>query len=292
MSPTIQRSVSFKSFLLNKVNRSEKYGVWASGKAVNAARVLNQLESGSVRVVCPLGEQNQSRFSEYASRDALQLSTVAIPGNTRECWTVLDETAHTTTELVVGEPVLEKLPEGKVDEFMDAVRESLSDSDALLLAGSRPAVWPDDLSSKICKLAVDQNKITLVDFWGDDLKRTLKICAPTIVKINEEEFCSTFGGKGGVAGLKSALSTASKKHDSIFIVTCGDKNTFAAQKGKLFEADTEKALKIVNTTACGDSFAAGFLYEFLKTGDIQAALKKGTWCAARNAENTCPGSLN
>ncbi|MCR5046446.1 MAG: hypothetical protein K6A42_07700 [Treponema sp.] len=291
LSPTIQRTVSFKTFLLNKVNRSEKYGVWASGKAVNAARVFNQLESGSVRVVCPLGEENQKRFTEFAERDMLLLSPVTIPGNTRECWTVLDKSAKTTTELVVGEPAVEKLPQNKVDELMDAVNESLSDSDALLLAGSRPAIWPDELSCDICKAACDLGKITLVDFWGDDLKRTLKVCEPTIVKINEEEFFSTFGGKSGVAGLKSALTTASKKRDTIFIVTRGDKATYAAQRGKVFEADTEKNLKIVNTTACGDAFAAGFLHEYLKSGDIQAALKKGTWCGARNAENECPGSL-
>ncbi|MBO7121692.1 MAG: hypothetical protein J6V90_00235 [Treponema sp.] len=291
LSPTIQRTVSFKTFLVNKVNRSEKYGVWASGKAVNAARVLNQLEAGSVRVVCPLGEENQKRFTEFAEKDSLLLSPVTIPGNTRECWTVLDKTAKTTTELVVGEPAVEKMPQNKVDELMDAVSESLSDSDALLLAGSRPAIWPDDLSSSICKAACDAGKITLVDFWGDDLKRTLKVCEPTIVKINEEEFFSTFGGKSGVAGLKSALTTASKKHNTIFIVTRGDKATYAAQKGKIFEADTEKNLKIVNTTACGDAFAAGFLHEYLKSGDVQAALKKGTWCGARNAENECPGSL-
>lgn len=291
LSPTIQRTVSFKNFILGKVNRSERYGVWASGKAVNAARVLNQLEQGCVRVVCPLGEENHRRFAEFAERDILPLSSVIIPGNTRECWTVLDSTAHTTTELVVGEPALEKLSENKVEEFIDVIAESLSDSDALLLAGSRPEIWPDDFSERICQMAAEQNKIALVDFWGDDLKRALKNCVPSIIKINEEEFFSTFGGKSGNAGLKAALISESEKNNSIFIVTRGEKSTFAAQKGKFFEAESEKDLRIVNTTACGDAFAGGFLYEFLKTGDIESALKKGTWCAARNTENECPGSI-
>ena len=47
----------------------------------------------------------------------------------------------------------------------------------------------------------------------------------------------------------------------------------------------------VNTTACGDSFSAGYLYEFLETGDFETALAKGTWCAARNAENIRCGSI-
>ena len=47
----------------------------------------------------------------------------------------------------------------------------------------------------------------------------------------------------------------------------------------------------VNTTACGDSFNAGFIYEYLKTNDFESSLKKGTWCAARNAERDCPGTI-
>ncbi len=291
LSSTVQRTVSFKNFILGKVNRSDKYGIWASGKAINAARVLNQLEKGSVRIVCPLGQEDNVRFMKLAQKDSLEVSSVLIPGNTRECWTVLDKTAGSTTELVVSEPVSAKITDDKVTDLLDAVSESISDSEALLVAGSRPEIWPDDMALRICQLAKDSGKIIMVDFWGADLKKLLKTCVPSIVKINEEEFTGTFGGKPGVSGLKETLLSTAKKHDTIFIVTRGDKSTFAAYQGKLYECDAEKNLSIVNTTACGDAFAAGFLYEYLASKDIKAALEKGTWCASRNAENECPGSI-
>ena len=107
LSSTLQRTISFDSLKLEHVNRSKYYRLDASGKAVNSARVLEQLESGCSTVVCPLGEKNLSAFTEAAERDKLNILYATIPGQTRECWTLLDRTAGTTTELVVGEPLLE-----------------------------------------------------------------------------------------------------------------------------------------------------------------------------------------
>ena len=113
LSSTIQRTISFDSLTLTKVNRSKKYRQDASGKAVNSARVLTQLEEGCATVVCPLGEKNLKTFTDDAARDKLNLLYTTIPGATRECWTLLDRTAGTTTELVVGEPVLENAQSNK-----------------------------------------------------------------------------------------------------------------------------------------------------------------------------------
>ena len=77
---------------------------------------------------------------------------------------------------------------------------------------------------------------------------------------------------------------------NIIIITRGMESTLAANCGDFFECPTEK-VTAVNTTACGDSFNAGFLYQYLSSGDIPSALKKGTWCAARNAEVEAPGSI-
>ena len=46
-----------------------------------------------------------------------------------------------------------------------------------------------------------------------------------------------------------------------------------------------------NTIGCGDSFNAGFLYEFLKSQNLEKALKMGTFAASRNAESLAPGSI-
>ena len=294
LSSTIQRTITFDSLTLTKVNRSKKYRQDASGKAVNSARVLTQLEEGCATVVCPLGEKNLSTFTDEATKDKLNLLYATIPGATRECWTLLDRTAGTTTELVVGEAILESDEDKKAVaaaeiKLLKVINDVLPQVDAVLLAGSRPAIWSEDLYATISGMTQDAGKILLADYIGPDMTRTLSTAVPQIIKINEEEFRTSFPEVSGLP-LKDAIIKKSSELKNIVVVTRGTDSTLAAVRGEYFECPTEKVAAL-NTTACGDSFNAGFLYEYLCSGDIAAALKKGTWCAARNAENEAPGSI-
>ena len=294
MSSTIQRTISFKDLRLTEVNRSQHYRVDASGKAVNSARVLTQLEEDCAVTICPLGEKNLTAFTEPAARDKLNILYATIPGQTRECWTLLDRSAGTTTELVVGEPVLESADDKKAVaaaeiKILKMINEILPQVDAVLLAGSRPAIWSDDLYATIAGMSHDAGKLFLADYVGQDMTKTLAAAVPDIIKINEEEFRRTFP-ELNEKPLEQAICEKSSALGNIIVVTRGVDSTYAAARGEFYECPSEKVTAL-NTTACGDSFNAGFIYEFVKSGDLGAALKKGTWCAARNAENEAPGTL-
>ena len=294
MSSTIQRTITFKKLKTAEVNRSEHYRVDASGKAVNSARVLEQLEEGCSRIVCPLGEKNLAAFTEPAERDKLNILYTTIPGQTRECWTLLDRTAGTTTELVVSEPVLESDEELKAVasaeiKILKIINDLLPEVDAVLLAGSRPAIWSKDLYATIAGMSRDAGKLFLADYTGADMQETLASAIPDIIKINEEEFRRSFPELADQP-LDRAITEKSRTLDNIVVVTRGTEPTYAAARGQFTACPTEKVAAL-NTTACGDSFNAGFLYEYLQTGSLESALKKGTWCAARNAEYEAPGTL-
>lgn len=294
MSSTIQRTITFENLTLTKVNRSKHYRIDASGKAVNSARVLEQLEKGCCTVVCPLGEKNLSAFTEPAARDNLNVLYTTIPGQTRECWTLLDRAAGTTTELVVSEPLLESEEDLKAAaaaeiKILKIINDLLPEVDAVLLAGSRPKIWSEDLYATISGMAHDNEKIFLADYIGEDMKKTLAAAVPDIIKINEEEFRATFPELDELP-LDRAVIQKSQELSNIIVITRGTESTYAAACGNFSACPTEKVTAL-NTTACGDSFNAGFLYEYLQTQDLAAALKKGTWCAARNAELEAPGTI-
>ena len=169
---------------------------------------------------------------------------------------------------------------------------------AVVLAGSRPAMWSEDFQARISNVVVDAGVILLADFCGKDLLRTLELCTPQIIKINEEEFCSTFGYEFPLPEdkLRLLISEKSKELKNVIVITRGTEETYAARNGVFYSHPVEKVVP-VNTTACGDTFNAGFIYEYLKTmdetgkADVQSALSKGTWCAARNAESEVPGTI-
>ena len=255
-----------------------------------------------------MGEKKLELFTTRAQKDGLSLKTLAIPGFTRECWTLLDDSANTTTELVVSEPVLslknnnftqkeQELLQNINEKFLELVKQTICDVDAVLLAGSRPDFWDKNLYADISLIAKQMDKFFLADFIGDDLKNVIEKAVPSVIKINDEEFLQTFSKSTSLSQnqitdleFKELICQKSAELKNMIIVTRGTKSTYAANKGDFLECPTEKVFA-VNTTACGDSFNAGFLYEYLKTKDFEASIKKGTWCAARNAERDCPGTI-
>lgn len=292
LSATIQKTIQFKSVRLEDVNRSTGYILDAAGKAINSARILNQLEPGCVTAICPVGKENADFFKKLVAKDGLKLQSVEMPGYTRECCTLLDSTNHSTTEIVVSEPTLPETYAIAEAGILSLITEEVKNVDAVLLAGSRPDCWTTGLFSLIAKIAKDAGKVFLADYCGDDLKRTMEVCIPDIIKINEQEFIKTFDLPTYPTEdeLKDLITIKSSELNNTIIITRGKKPTFAACQGTFTDFPVEKIIP-VNTTACGDSFSAGFLYEFMETGDFETALAKGTWCAARNAESMRCGSI-
>ena len=294
LSSTLQRAIEFEDVRLAEVNRSKNYILDASGKAVNSARVLNQLEKGCVKVLCPAGKDNSKEFKSLAKIDELDCELVKIPGKIRECWTLIDHKNGTTTEVVVGEPSVSGFDYSKAEKkILDRVKTLCKKVDAVLLAGSRPSYFSEDLCAQIARLVALEGKLFMADYFGSDLQKTLDACTPEIIKINSEEFIKTFVNETFVPeglsfedwkglDLQKQISSVSERLGNTVVVTRGKDSTYAAKCGFLYECPVEK-IKPVNTTACGDSFSAGFLHEFLNSGSVKEALKKGTLCATKNA---------
>jgi fructose-1-phosphate kinase PfkB-like protein len=293
LSSTIQKTILFERLEKDAVNRSIGYRLDASGKAVNAARVMCQLESGSAVAIAPLGVDNAETFLELASAEFLPVRWIPVPGRTRYCYTLLERGTGSTTELVVSEPSTDADYGELSDELTALARVELASADALLLAGSRPSFWPSDLPLRIVREAHAKGLPVMADFHGRDLELVMKESIPEIVKINEEEFCSTFSVPFPIEDERLAreIAAKSKQLGIVIAVTRGSRETIAADSGELFREGTD-LVRAVNTIGCGDSFAAGFLHAWLASGrDMKAALACGRRCATANALSLRPGSI-
>ena len=292
LSTTLQKTIAFTDLRKDCVNRSTGYRIDASGKAVNTARVLSQLESGIVINVCPLGEENAQVFLDLAKQDGVPYDWLPVPGRVRYCYSLLEPGTGLVTELVVGEPV-GNADFGEVSEkLLSMIELQLADAEALVVAGSRPLAYPEDLYARIGKLGKDAGCIVMVDFHGKDLKRTLEVSIPDIIKINEEEFCGTFGYVYPLSEetLFVHLAAKSIEFDNTIVITRGSKDTFAATKGETFRHPVTEVVAL-NTIGCGDSFSAGFLYSWITGHDTRAALEMGNSCSLANLMNYRPGSI-
>ena len=76
----------------------------------------------------------------------------------------------------------------------------------------------------------------------------------------------------------------------LLLITRGDKGAlvYGAASGKTYESPAEK-VTVVSAVGAGDSFSAAFLAEYLKTGDVAAALALATRVSAYVV--SCEGAI-
>ncbi len=292
LSPTIQKTMTFSSLVIDAVNRSTGYRLDASGKAVNAARVLDQLEPGCSVSLCPLGTGNAELFLSLAARDGLEIARVDAPGLVRYCYTLVEPAQARATELVVDEPAMRADWDAIAGEVESLAARLLEGASALIFAGSRPSFWPEDLPARIIALARARGIPAMADFRGRELARTLAGSGVDIIKINEAEFLETFGYGGPVPEEELAALVASRSAETAttIVVTRGSSSSLAASGGVSYRCPVE-AIVPLNPIGSGDAFSAGFLHEWLRSRDVTLALKAGTDCARKNALSLRPGSI-
>jgi len=68
--------------------------------------------------------------------------------------------------------------------------------------------------------------------------------------------------------------------EKIVVVTNGEKGSYSYYKGQVFFQKALKSAHILDTTGAGDGYTAGFISEFLASGNLVKSLKKGALYAS------------
>ena len=108
------------------------------------------------------------------------------------------------------------------------------------------------------------------------------IAQADILQVNQKEAELLWGGP-----LKGAeeFSRFGRKMLSLgpfcLLVTLGSRGSFLLEKGSTSHFPTSSAALFDDPTGCGDIFAAGFIWEYLRSGDTHEACQSGNRLAAR-----------
>ncbi|MFW6212308.1 MAG: PfkB family carbohydrate kinase, partial [Spirochaetota bacterium] len=170
MNPTLQKTFWFPKVELAQVNRVSRQREDASGKGINVTRVLTQLGEPAVHVT-QVGGAGADLFLELARGDKLDVRPVHAEIEIRNCYTLLDAGAGTTTELVeAGDHV----PDGVEDEVRRTVIDLLGGARSLVLSGSKAPGFSSELYPGLVERALAAGLFVLVDVRGEDLIRSLR----------------------------------------------------------------------------------------------------------------------
>jgi 1-phosphofructokinase family hexose kinase len=285
-TPAVQRSMVFDRLMINAVNRTADVSQYASGKSINAARVLHTLGAAVLCTGFVGGDSGQFLLSDL-DQSGIDHRFVRVEPPTRLCITLLDQSAGTATELIEES----KAPAHAAYAQLTAVlHELLPRASGLMLCGSLPPGAPADFYADCVAAAVGAGKPVLLDATGEPLRCALPF-KPTIIKPNRSELAQTVGKPVETdAELKSAIAQLLAMGPKWAVVTNGAADTVASDGSGFWEISTPK-VKVLSPIGSGDSFAAGLMAGMIAGQSVPEACRLAAACGAANAITARAGHL-
>lgn len=253
LNPAWQKILEFGAFLPGEVNRATALIQLASGKGMNAAKVLRRL-GHEVHLLQVLGGANGQRCLVACQALGLHSWHAWTEEETRTCTTLVDLGAGTATEVIEPYGI-------EADGVSGTLLESLparGGMDAVLVCGTMPQGLPAGLYGNIVDRANAPH--VLLDACKDvDAELLAKT---TWVKVNRREYDI-------LAPLASGLTP-------IFLVTDGAGDAEVLEAGRPARLIAPPRLeRVVNPIGAGDAVSAGTLHFLLAGLEPAEAFRRG-----------------
>ena len=266
-SPAIDYVVDLKHLEKGAINRSLGEHCMPGGKGINVSIVLANLGTPSIATGF-LGGFTGQYIKDELRKMGIKSGFVDVEGNTRinvklrgeEETAINGQGPHITS--------------GQIEELMKFL-ETLGQGDLLVISGTVPSSLPSDIYEKILERIKDNRVELIVDATGDILLHTLKY-HPVLVKPNQEELEEMFhtvihNEEELIENAKKLLGLGAK---NVIVSLGGDGALLVGQGLEPLHRSAPKG-KVVNTVGAGDSLVAGFVDEYVRSGNIAHAFKRG-----------------
>lgn len=266
-SPALDYIVDLDELQVGAINRSKKEKMLPGGKGINVSFVLSNLGTPSVAMGF-LGGFIGNYIEKQIASKGIESDFVHLRENTRINVKIkgMVETA------INGQgPMVSK---EKIEELIQKL-EKLSQEDILVVSGAIPSNLPSDTYERILERIKDRHVQLVVDTTKDTLLKTLPF-HPILVKPNKEELEELYGVK--IDEDKDLVSYASKLISSgakNVIVSLGGDGAILIKGDGTYKKQASPKGKAINTVGAGDSLVAGFLDEYVRSGDVEKAFKRG-----------------
>jgi 1-phosphofructokinase family hexose kinase len=286
LTPAVQKSMTFARLTIDAVNRTADVSRYASGKSINAARVLTMLNEPVLTIGVAGGDAGRFMLADL-DRIGVAHDFAAIDAETRTCVTLIDKSNGTATELVEeSKPV----PESAYADVLHRLTARLPEAAGLLLAGSLTPGGPAGFYADAVTAAKAAGKFVLLDASGEPLRHALA-ARPDVVKPNRHELAATAGvDVNSDDALRDAIRVLVSQGPAWAVVTAGGGATVVSD-GREFWTLATPQVPVVSPIGSGDSFAAGLLAGVARGQSVPEACRLAVACGAANAMTAKAGHV-
>jgi len=287
MTPALQRVMVFKNLAIDSVNRAILTLDGPAGKSINVAKVLKTLNETVVACGFYGGERGRNILSALLKhRVVTEFVEVA---STRQCVTVIDESAGTHTELVEESP---SVTPQECKQLFDIFQQLISvNCRAVVLSGTLAPGANPDFYFQCLMHANKKGLFTAIDAQKEPLLKALD-AKPDLIKPNIHELGWTLGEN---LQTETQLIAAMRKVHQLgaqrVVITAGANPTLAFD-GELWWRIIPPKIKPLNPIGSGDSAMAAILVHLLKGDELGEAARWGSAAGAANTLTHMAGQID
>jgi len=286
-TPAAQRVMVFRNLAVDAVNRAERTLDGAAGKSINVAKVLKTLGERPVATGFLGGDRGEELQSVLEAK-GIEADFVKIATRTRQCITVIDESAGTQTELVEES---QAATPADYEKLMTIIRRRVSGCRAVVMSGTITPGGSVDFYLECTRIANEAGTLSVVDAREGPLTEALK-GNPGLVKPNRAELGATVGRRlEDEAAVMAAIRELCERGAQRVVVTAGKEPGLAFDRRTFWKLRAPK-VTVVNPIGSGDAFTASLVWRLLRGDDLGEASRWGTAAGTANALTLMPGEVN
>jgi fructose-1-phosphate kinase PfkB-like protein len=253
-NPAWQKVLVLSALRPGEVNRASQAFSLASGKGINAAKVLKRL-GHEVTVLQIVGGPNGRRCLEACAKWGIASLHVEVPEETRQCITLADGRGE-TTEII--EPF--RISRAVVADLLALLPADAGAYDGIALCGTVPDGAGEGLYAAL--LQRFRPRVSVIDAWQG--LSAVALARATCVKMNRAEYADLGKRLGGAVG------------DARFLLTAGSGEARVLRSGAVEARIRPAGLgQIANPIGAGDTVTAGVLHFLLAGLSAAEAFRHG-----------------
>jgi 6-phosphofructokinase 2 len=254
------------------------------GGGINVARVVERL-GGSACALYPVGGPLGELLKRLLDEEAIDSLTVDIGGDTRESFTVWDESSQAEYRFVLPGP---ELREREWKALLEAITGLESAPRYLVASGSLPPGVPHDFYARVAEAAKAINALFVLDTSGPPLAAALE-AGVHLVKPNLRELRELTGEnlKSEATWRAAAQRLVDQGKADAVALSLGHHGALLATGSGAWRAPV-LPVKVASAVGAGDSFLGGMVQALAGGSEMGEAFCHGV--AAGSAALLTPGT--
>lgn len=276
LNPALDYVMHVDRLRYDDINRTTQEELYFGGKGINVSAILTRLGVPNRALGFVAGFTGQ-KLEEMLADEGIACDFHHLPNGATRINVKIK--AETELDINANGP---DVAESEIHALL-AKLDKVEAGDYVVLAGSIPQNFPDDMYERILKRLDGKGVRFVVDATGSLLTNVLKY-KPFFVKPNHHELGDMFGVTTETDD--EIITYAGKLREqgakNVLVSRAGDGAILVDETGKVHKIGTAKGT-LVNSVGCGDSMVGGFLAGYLEKADYAYALKLGSACGSATA---------